>query len=192
MPGVVQNQKQTYRLNDTVNSLQLGVLSLFGILTVPATLPVVSPEAAADSPILDLNDALAEELGWPEMVDQVAAVLDDLPAGEERTARVLTASYGEAAAVEILGPEEGIPEGSTISAHNGYADWWPDDAPAGTVVAVRYRVVTLEPYFASCEQVDEVHNDLDVDNEVAGTPIVVCRDLTVTPEDLRDALRHAD
>jgi hypothetical protein len=35
-----------------------------------------------------------------------------------------------------------------------------------------------------------VANPDGVDNEVAGAPVLVCRGLRVTPEELRDALRR--
>lgn len=168
-------------------------IGVWGLVPVPITLPVLSPATAADVGVFDLNEELAEELGWPELVDQVAAARRGLPADEQAESRVLTRSYGEAAAVELLGPDRGIPEGTALSGQNSYADWWPDGAPAetATVIAVRFRPATLAPYFGSCEVVDHLRNDAGVENETAGAPVLVCRDLRVSPEDLRAALRFA-
>lgn len=46
-----------------------------------------------------------------------------------------------------------------------------------TVVAVRFTVAGLAPYFDRCTQVATVDNGHDVDNEVQGQPILVCRGL---------------
>ena len=166
-------------------------IGVWGLVSVPITLPVLSPATAADVGIFDANEELAEELGWPELVDQVAAVRHGLPSDEREESRVLTRSYGEAAAVELLGPGRGIPEGTALSGQNSYADWWPDGEPAATatVIAVRFRPTTLAPYFDSCEVVDHLRNDAGVENETAGSPVLICRGLTVTPDALRAALR---
>lgn len=172
--------------------LAVGAVAVVGLLAVPVALPVLSSKAAADSPVLDLNDELAEELGWPQLVDEVADALDDLPAGEEVDARIITRSYGEAAAIELLGPERGIPAGTAISGHNSYVTWWPDSAPEGTVVTVSFPLVLMQRYYASCEQVAVVSNPAGVDNEAAGTPILVCRGPKVPLAELREALTHAE
>jgi hypothetical protein len=138
----------------------------------------------------DLNDELGEEVGWPEMVDVVAAVVGVLPDDERADVRVITASYGEAAAIDLYGPARGLPRGTALSAHNSYADWWPDGEPAGTFVTVRYRPGTIEPYCDVLGPVAVVETIDGVANQAAGTPVLVCRHLRVPPEELRDALRH--
>ena len=139
--------------------------------------------------MLRANPELAEELGWPELVDQVRAVLDTLPPDERATATVITRSYGEAAALDLLGPGRGVPAGTALSGHNSYVDWWPDNRPAGTVVALGYPPPDLAPYFACCEEVGRVVSPAPT--KAAGRPIVVCRSLRIGPVGLREALRRA-
>lgn len=167
----------------------VGSVALWGLLAVPFTVPLLPPGAAATFGIFAVNDELAEELGWIEMVDQVAAVLKDLPDEERESAKVITRSYGEAAAVELLGPDRGIPAGTALSGHNSYVTWWPDGEPMGTVVAVRFDRATLTPFFEECERVDHVRNPIGVKNQVAGATILLCRGLKSKPEELREALR---
>jgi 4-amino-4-deoxy-L-arabinose transferase-like glycosyltransferase len=166
-----------------------GSIAIWGLLALPFTLPVLSPSVAANVGIFSVNDELAEELGWSELADQVAAVMADLPASEWSEAKILSRSYGEAAALELLGPERGIPPGAALSGHNSYINWWPPDEPAGTVIAVRFDPADLSPFFKECERVDHVRNQVGVKNQAAGVPILVCRGLEVTPEELRDAVR---
>ena len=157
---------------------------------MPLTLPVLSPATAGTVVALGYPPAeLAEELGWPELVDQMWAVLDALPPDERATATVLTRSYGEAAALELLGPGRGVPAGTLLSGHNSYANWWPDDRPVGTVVALGYPPAELARYFARCEQVGRVESPAPT--KAAGRPIVVCRGLRGAPAELRAALRRA-
>jgi 4-amino-4-deoxy-L-arabinose transferase-like glycosyltransferase len=167
---------------------RLAIGALVINLLVP--LAFLSPIAPPDSFATEANAELGEQVGWPDMVDQVAAVVNTLPAEEREDVRVVTASYGEAAAIDRYGPSRGIPRGTALSAHNSYATWWPDDEPAGAVVFVRYRRETVEPFCTAFGPVATVSNPQHVENEVAGSPIVVCHELSVPPDALRDDLRH--
>jgi 4-amino-4-deoxy-L-arabinose transferase-like glycosyltransferase len=161
-----------------------------GLVALPAVAPVAPADVYANV-FHDLNDELGEQLGWPEMVDQVARVVTVLPADERTHLRVVTASYGEAAAVDLYGPARGLARATALSAHNSYVDWWPDDEPAGAVVFVRYPRERIEPF---CDDVlgpvVVVSNQAGVANQVAGRPILVCHRLRVPPAQLRDGLRH--
>ena len=54
---------------------------------------------------------------------------------------------------------------------------------------MRFPVDRLQPHFARCEQVATVDNGLDIDNEVQGQPILVCRGLRGTWEATWEGLR---
>jgi hypothetical protein len=132
-------------------------------------------DALANSPIGEVNEAAVETVGWPELVDQVAGVLDELPADERAHVMILTATYGEAGAIDRFGPGRGLP--AAYSPHNHY--WYfrePTDDDA-TVIAVRFSLNGISRWFEHCDQIGAVDNGLDIDNEVQGTPIVVCRGL---------------
>ncbi|MGH9212895.1 MAG: ArnT family glycosyltransferase [Acidimicrobiales bacterium] len=167
----------------------IASIGIWGVAALPFTLPLLSPKTAANLGIFAVNDELAEELGWSEFVDQVARILDGLPEDDRRDAVVITRSYGEAAAIELLGPKRGIPSGTALSGHNSFVEWWPDSEPRGVVVAVRFDRASLEPFFEECERVDHVRNDLGVKNQLSGASILVCRGLKDSPTALREALR---
>ncbi|HEX6419706.1 MAG TPA: glycosyltransferase family 39 protein [Acidimicrobiales bacterium] len=167
----------------------VGALAANGLIPLAVVVPVAPVDVYADV-LHGVNDELGEQVGWPEMVDMVAAVVDVLPADERADVRVITASYGEAAAIDLYGPSRGLPRGTALSAHNSYADWWPDGEPAGTFVTVRYRPSALAPYCDVLGPVAVVETIGGVANEMAGTPVLVCRHLRVPPDELREALRH--
>lgn len=169
--------------------LAVGALVVNGLVPLAAVAPV-APVGVYAGVFHDINSELGEEVGWPEMVDLVAAVRDVLPDDQQASARVVTASYGEAAAIDLYGPSRGLPRGTALSGHNSYAHWWPDDESTGTIITVRYARSTLEPYCDAIGPVAVVVNPQGVENEVAGTPILVCRGLRVTLDELRDALRR--
>ena len=55
------------------------------------------------------NDDMANEVGWPELVAEVAAVRDQLTPAERDQYAVPAENYGEAGAVALYGPKYGLP-----------------------------------------------------------------------------------
>lgn len=155
-------------------------------VTVVLALPVLPVRSAKVTGAV--NEAVAETVGWPELVDQVAGVVRDLPPAEQASVVLLTGSYGEAGAIDRFGPARGLPP--AYSGQNSYGDFRQPTNPRSTVVAIRYAVRTLERWFEQCEQVATVDNGLDIDNEVQGQPIVVCRGLRTTWPDTWAEIRH--
>jgi hypothetical protein len=146
------------------------------VIAVPLALPLLPLEAVDVA--AQVNEATAETVGWPELAAQVATVVDDLPADEQASVVLLTASYGEAGALDRFGPEHDLPP--AFSPHNAYADFRQPTDEAATVVAVRFSPERLAPYFEECDEVATVENGHDVETEVQGTPILVCRGLRDT------------
>jgi len=164
-------------------------LAVAGLVALPAVAPVLPPAGYVDA-YAEMNDEQAEQLGWPELADQVAAAYLALPDDERATARIVTASYGEAAALDLYGPARGIPEGTVLSAHNSYDTWWPAGERFSTVIGVRYRAATLAPHCDDVEVVAEIDAPHGAENQIDGTPVTVCHDLQITPDALREALHH--
>jgi 4-amino-4-deoxy-L-arabinose transferase-like glycosyltransferase len=147
------------------------LVAVNALITVPVALPVL-PLASG---FANVNDALVETVGWPELTRQVADAVRALPAGERSSVIILTGSYGEAGAIDRFGPALGLPP--AFSPHNSYADFRQPTDDRATVVAVRWPIGYLDRYFDRCRQVATVDNGLDIDNEVQGEPILVCRGL---------------
>ncbi len=76
----------------------------------------------------------ADMLGWNELVKTLASAYDALPAGERREAVVLTRDYGQASAVDMLGPAYGLPR--AISGHNNYYLYGTRGASGAVVLAI--------------------------------------------------------
>lgn len=156
-------------------------------LTLPLSLPLLPLSTMSTIGADSVNQAVAETVGWPELADQVATIVDALPAADRGHIVLLTGSYGEAGALDRFGPARGLPP--AFSPHNNY--WYfrqPTDDDA-TVVAIRFPLALLEPRFDECEHVADVDNGLDVENEAQGQPIIVCRGLQDTWDDVWPELR---
>jgi 4-amino-4-deoxy-L-arabinose transferase-like glycosyltransferase len=75
------------------------------------------------------NSDMADEVGWPEFVAQVAAVRDSLSPEDRSRLGVLANNYGEAGALALYGPQYGLPTpiSSTNSFHDrGYGPFEPE------------------------------------------------------------------
>jgi 4-amino-4-deoxy-L-arabinose transferase-like glycosyltransferase len=104
-------------------------------LLVPSALPVLPLGTLVATPWNVLAEQQRESAGWPELVDQVAAVYRTIPQAERATAVVFTSNYGEAGAVDELGASRGLP--SAYSGHNGFGDWGPPpQSMVGPVVVI--------------------------------------------------------
>ncbi|MGD0831713.1 MAG: glycosyltransferase family 39 protein [Terracidiphilus sp.] len=68
-----------------------------------------------------LPQYLSDRFGWPEMVEGFAARYNALPPEERAHTAIFCGNYGEASAVNILGPKYGLP--TAISGHQNYFYW---------------------------------------------------------------------
>jgi 4-amino-4-deoxy-L-arabinose transferase-like glycosyltransferase len=165
------------------------LLTVHVVTSAIVALPLLPPAVLVRTPIPALNDTHVESLGWPELAEQVAAVVQGLPEEEREDVVLLTASYGEAGALDRYG-RPGLDLPRPYSGHNSYWHWRRPEDDHAAVVAIRIPLSTLQPHFGSCLEVDQVRFDLQLDNEVQGAPIVVCRDLQGTWEEVWPRLRH--
>lgn len=138
---------------------------------LPSALPVLPAATLAGSPLAGLGENQFETVGWPEFVAQVAAAHGTVPAADRASAVVFTSNYGEAGAVELLGPAHGLP--AAYSGHNAYAAWGPPPATA------RYAVVVSpgDPpeVFEGCVRRGAVRNAEGVPNEESTEAVIhVC------------------
>ncbi len=122
-------------------------------LTVPAALPVLSPTALAASPWNGLGETLRESVGWPQLVDQVAAAYRSIPADQRSHAGIYATNYGEAGAIDRFGPSLGLPP--AWSGHNGYGLWGPPPQDLAPVVVV-WEDTTPDRFFTDCHKFADV------------------------------------
>lgn len=123
------------------------------------------------------NEDLANEVGWPEFVAQVAAIRDTLPAEDRTRLAVLANNYGEAGALELYGPRYALPEpiSSTNTFHlRGYGPYEPE-----TVLVVGSSLTQQNRNFQSCAVAGHVRLPDGVRNEETDDhpEILVCRHL---------------
>ncbi|MGA8940017.1 MAG: hypothetical protein WB439_12725, partial [Acidobacteriaceae bacterium] len=140
-------------------------------------LPIWRPGTAAWNWQMKNNYDLANEVGWPELVGEVAAVRDSLPAEDRTKLAVLGENYGAAGAIALYGPKYGLPV--PIGTVNDFYDrgWGPFEPE--TVIVVGGHLEDESHFFASCRVAGMVHLPNGVQNEesVDHPQILVCHHL---------------
>jgi hypothetical protein len=79
------------------------------------------------------------------MTAAVADVYKKLPADERAQACIYTLNYGEAGAINMFGPQDGLPQ--AISGHNTYWLWGPGNCSGQTVITIGFSREDLAPAF---------------------------------------------
>ncbi|MBZ5498886.1 MAG: hypothetical protein LAP85_21015 [Acidobacteriia bacterium] len=116
----------------------LAVLVAFGVLFVPLTLPVLTPEGfiayvkALHIPMPEVEhqrmgplgqQVYADMFGWEDITRETARAYYSLPDDVRAKTAITAASFGEAGAVDFFGPKYGLPK--AISGHQTYWYWGP-------------------------------------------------------------------
>jgi len=122
---------------------------------------------AASGPLqafaLSQNGDLREELGWQTLVDTLDHVRSTLPAADQQHLAILTGNYGEAGAVEILGPARNLPP--VVSGTNSF--WlrgYPTPPPTRLLV-VGFDADEASQLFNSCQLAATVPHPPNLNNE---------------------------
>lgn len=135
----------------------------------------------------DATGELSEQVGWPELIDQVEVVYESIPADQRATTAIFTGSYGEAGAIDVLGREVGLPPAS--SGHNNYWLWGPPDTH-GPLIGVGGVGNVLRAICPDIQQVGTISNPYGVENEENGLPLWLCLDPQRQLADVWPEMKH--
>jgi hypothetical protein len=126
----------------------LGALIASGAVTAPLVLPILEPQvlvrymnrfgfgrsAAERNGLAELPQRFSDQFGWDSLTKAVAHARDQLEPSERRGIGIFAQNYGEAGAIDILGPKFGLPQ--AMSAHNTYWLWGPKGSPNGPFLII--------------------------------------------------------
>ncbi len=140
-------------------------------------LPIWRPGSSGWNWQMKNNYDMADEVGWPEFVAQVAAVRDTLSPSDQSRLAIIAHNYGEAGALALYGRQYHLP--TAISSTNsffprGYGPYEPE-----TVIVVGTNLEDQLQSFASCTVAATVRIPYGVRNEesVDHPDILICRHL---------------
>jgi 4-amino-4-deoxy-L-arabinose transferase-like glycosyltransferase len=169
------------RLNRAVRATAWSLLGLglaFDIVIFAlVSLPIAKPGTHQFEWAIKNNGDLVEELGWPELVHEVARIRNTFSAEERPRVGILAANYGEAGALSLYGPQHGLPE--PISGINSYWYRGYGDAPPETLIVLGFSQRFRDRNFTTCELAGHTPNPHNVQNEETRDhpEIFVCRGL---------------
>jgi 4-amino-4-deoxy-L-arabinose transferase-like glycosyltransferase len=153
-------------------------LAVAGVVAAALTLPI-APLNSAWWRVADQANGgnFNMQIGWPEMVAQVAKIRDSLPAEDRARLGILAGDEGEAGAVNLYGPAYGLP--TAISGMN--SNWLRGygDPPPQIVIVLGFHRDSVDQNFESCELAGRVTNRYGIANQTVADwdNIFVCRNL---------------
>lgn len=112
---------------------------------------------------LKVNGELREEIGWTDLVAEVARIRDSLPPAERAHLGIIAGNYGETGAIDTYGPRYGLPQaisGTNTAWYRGY-----HNPPPQTLIVVGRSREYVERTFQSCRLGGHNGNPYGIDNE---------------------------
>ena len=104
-----------------------------------------------------------EEMGWPELVQEVAKIRDTLTPEERAHLGIIGTNYGEAGAVNLYGPQYGLPR--AISGINYFWQRGYGDPAPQTLIVIGLDQDEVAEHFESCRLAGHTWNRYGVKNE---------------------------
>ncbi len=112
---------------------------------------------------LSKNGDLREEIGWNDLVREVAAVCDSLTPEQQASYGILVGNYGEAGAIENLGAADHLPPPISLT-NSFYLRTYPATPPS-TLIVVGWSQEQVDRAFTGCRVAGHVGNAEGVKNE---------------------------
>ena len=180
--GAVVLERGIARLRPRMAMLARGATALVLVAALATTALVALPLSPIGSQgwriARHFHDNFAEQVGWPELVAQVAVVYRALPVEEQARTAIYANNYGEAGAIDRYGAQYGLP--LAISGINSYWYRGYGTAPPTTVIVLGDDAEGISDTPATCTLAGRIRIPHGVENEESGHPdIYVCRDLRI-------------
>lgn len=159
---------------------------LSGATAAVLLLPIVPVTALHSTPIPTIYGESVAQVGWPELAAQVSQVVDTLPAAERSSAVIVTADYGQYAALSLLGAD--LPP--VYSGHNSTWDWGRPPDGAQPVILVAFGPGGPSTFFLGCRIAATIDNGYSLPTQEQGAAIWVCAAPVGPWSELWPDLRH--
>lgn len=131
-------------------------------ILAPIAVPILNPETyiryaraihleqprIENTDLQEMPQLFADQFGWEEMVQVVAAAYRRLPPEEQARTAIFGQYYGQAGAVDFFGPRYGLPH--AISGHQNYFLWGPRGYTGESIIVLGDRREVLE---SKCDEV---------------------------------------
>lgn len=140
----------------------LAAIAVGGVLAAEYIVPL-NPVISTSNFGLKNNGDLREEIGWTDLVGEIARIRDSLPPAERESFGILAGNYGETGAVDLYGPAYGLPQaisGTNSAWFRGYGN-----PPPKTLIVVGLPREYVDRMFESCRLAGHDGNPYGIENE---------------------------
>jgi 4-amino-4-deoxy-L-arabinose transferase-like glycosyltransferase len=153
-----------------------GILSAFVVLFVVTEIPIAPLGSAWWEVVSKGNPELKSEVGWPELVQQVAKAYNSLPASEKAHTAILAASSGEIGSIDLYGPAYGLPQ--VISGFDSYWQYGYGNPPPQTLLVIGFPPDLLAN-FQDCTLIAPITTPFNIQNDetINHRSIFLCHNL---------------
>lgn len=170
--GVVALAEWAHRRRAVAAAIGLCLLHAAVLaVALPVVVPVYSTRHMVSSRVWDPG-FYDDEIGWPQLVATTARAWRGLPAGERAHAAILAQNYGEAGALALFGPRDGLPP--PLSGHLSWQFWRPERLPQTVALTVGYDGADLDAFCSSHRVLAVIDNPYRLPNEERGRTVQVC------------------
>ena len=164
--GAVAAERWTADLGAVGRStLRIAYFAAFAFVAVRVSAVVIP--FAQSGPLKDYalrnNSDLREEIGWDELVRTVASIRDSLPPDAQAHLGIAVGNYGEAGAIEILGPAYHLPPPISTT-NSAWLRGYPTPQPT-TIIVLGNSESQANQIFTGCRLAGHVANSQGVHNE---------------------------
>jgi Dolichyl-phosphate-mannose-protein mannosyltransferase len=157
-----------------------------GARLAPITVPIFSPDhflvyikhLPFKLPVMEhaheraaLPQWYADQFGWQEIVDETAVAWNRLAPAERSDCAIFAQDYGQAGAIDFLGPRYGLPP--SLSGHQTYFLWGPRGYSGNCLIVLGDQRSRLEQLFDKVQYVgDSADNPYALETGIA---VWICR-----------------
>jgi Dolichyl-phosphate-mannose-protein mannosyltransferase len=147
--------------------LVVPVLPVDQFISYMEKLPIKVPRNEHSHMRAVLPQHYADQFGWNEIVNEVVVAWNKIPIAERKDCAIFAQDYGQAGAIDFLGPQYGLPQ--SLSGHQTWWLWGPRGYSGNCMIVLDDNRERLEELY---EQVEFVGNTKD-------NPYALERQLTV-------------
>jgi 4-amino-4-deoxy-L-arabinose transferase-like glycosyltransferase len=148
-------------------------ITISAAVSAVIALPLLPERDLQGSIVIALNPAQGDTVGWPTFVHTVSTAWRQIPTSKRRHTASFAGNYGEAGAIDLLGPALDLPP--AYSGHNGFSEWRISSVVDTRALLVGFNsAADAAPYFDQCRTLAIVKNGVGLNNDEQGLPVMRC------------------
>ena len=129
--------------------LAMPVLSIDQFIRYMNRLPIKLPRSEYQHARVTLPQHYADQFGWKEIVEKTTEAWNRIPAADRHDCAIFAQDYGQAGAIDFLGPRYGLPQ--SLSGHQSWWFWGPREYTGNCMIVLDDTQERLETLFERVE-----------------------------------------